>query len=52
MIPELKTPNAAYNEKFKNFQISRLSKYGLSLISIQFPVESRHSVHDGLLLIY
>jgi len=39
------------NEKFKNFQVSRLSKYGLSLVSIQFHVHSRNSIHDGLLFI-
>jgi len=38
-------------QKFKNFQVSRLSQYGLSLISIQFHVHSRNSIHDGLLLL-
>jgi hypothetical protein len=38
-------------QKFKNFQVSRLSKYGLSLISIQFHVHPRNSIHDGLLFI-
>ena len=38
-------------QKLKNFQVSRLSQYGLSLISIQFHVHSRNSIHDGLLFI-
>ena len=38
-------------QKFKNFQVSRLSQHGFSLISIQYHVHSRHSVHDGLLFI-
>jgi hypothetical protein len=36
-------------QKFKNFQVSKLSQYGLSLISINYHVHFRHSVHDGLL---